>query len=177
MPTVITHAGVALALGSLWGARPVPRRFWAACAVCSVLPDADVIGLYLGIPYDHPLGHRGLSHSLPFALAVGAVAAFWVSRAPLQLPLSRLTLTLVLSAITASHGILDALTDGGLGIAFLAPFDNARHFFPWQPIPVSPLGARALLSPYGAQVLLSEATWLGLPSLALLLLTRRWSSN
>jgi inner membrane protein len=84
-----------------------------------------------------------------------------------------LALTLVLSAIAASHGVLDALTDGGRGIAFFAPFDSARHFFPWRPIPASPLGARAVLSPYGARVVLSEAVWIGLPSLALFLLGHR----
>ena len=39
----------------------------------------------------------------------------------------------------ASHGVLDALTDGGPGVAFLAPFDDTRYFFPWRPIRVSPL--------------------------------------
>jgi len=42
---------------------------------------------------------------------------------------------------TASHGLLDALTDGGLGVAFFAPFDNHRYFLPWRPIHVSPIGA------------------------------------
>jgi hypothetical protein len=36
--------------------------------------------------------------------------------------------------VTASHGALDAMTDGGLGIAFFAPFDNTRYFFPFRPI-------------------------------------------
>ncbi|MBK8609138.1 MAG: hypothetical protein IPL84_04125 [Chitinophagaceae bacterium] len=29
----------------------------------------------------------------------------------------------------ASHAILDAMTTGGLGVAF-SPFDNTRYFFP-----------------------------------------------
>jgi inner membrane protein len=37
----------------------------------AVLPDLDVLGFHAGIPYEHPLGHRGLSHSLLFALVVG----------------------------------------------------------------------------------------------------------
>jgi inner membrane protein len=43
--------------------------------------------------------------------------------------------------ITASHGILDAFTNGGLGIALFSPFDNSRYFFPFRPIQVSPIGA------------------------------------
>ena len=37
----------------------------------AVLPDLDVLGFHAGIPYEHTLGHRGLSHSLLFALVVG----------------------------------------------------------------------------------------------------------
>ena len=33
--------------------------------------------------------------------------------------------------ITASHGILDAFTSGGLGIALLSPISNQRFFSPW----------------------------------------------
>jgi inner membrane protein len=40
--------------------------------------------------------------------------------------------------LTASHGILDAFTNGGLVIALFSPFSNERYFFPWTPIEVSP---------------------------------------
>jgi inner membrane protein len=44
-----------------------------------------------------------------------------------------------LFAATVSHGLLDALTDGGLGVAFFSPFDTSRYFFPWRPISVCPM--------------------------------------
>ena len=50
--------------------------------------------------------------------------------------------------VLASHGLLDTLTDGGLGIALLWPFDLTRYFAPWNPIPVSPIGL-GFFSPYG----------------------------
>jgi hypothetical protein len=53
--------------------------------------------------------------------------------------------------VVASHGLLDTLTDGGLGCALFWPFDTSRYFAPWRPIPVSPLGL-GYLSPYGAFV-------------------------
>jgi membrane-bound metal-dependent hydrolase YbcI (DUF457 family) len=59
--------------------------------------------------------------------------------------------------ITASHGFFDALTSGGLGIAFFAPFDNTRYFFPIRPIPVSPLDPAAFLHWRGLRVLVWEA--------------------
>ena len=42
--------------------------------------------------------------------------------------------------VTASHGVFDALTDGGSGVGFLWPLTNERFFFPWRPIPVAPVG-------------------------------------
>ena len=46
----------------------------------------------------------------------------------------------------ASHGLLDAFTDGGLGVAFFAPFDSTRYFFPVTPIEVSPNWSGILFS-------------------------------
>jgi len=62
-----------------------------------------------------------------------------------------------------SHGLLDAFTDGGLGIAFFAPFDPTRYFFSWRPIAVSPIGISQFFSLWGLSVLLTEAIWIGLP--------------
>ena len=68
-------------------------------------------------------------------------------------------------AATASHALLDMLTDGGLGVALFAPVSNARLFFPWRPVTVSPIGA-GFFSAQGAAVLLSEFVWVWLPVLA-----------
>ena len=66
-------------------------------------------------------------------------------------------------AVTASHGILDAMTDGGRGIAFFAPFDDTRYFLPFRPIKVSPIGI-AFLSTRGLAVLWSELLWVWIPA-------------
>ena len=76
---------------------------------------------------------------------------------------------LVLFAATASHGILDAMTDGGIGIALFAPFDAGRYFLPWRPIPVSPIGVGRFLSARGAAVLRAEVLLVWLPAIALTL--------
>ena len=65
---------------------------------------------------------------------------------------------------TASHGVLDAMTNGGLGVAFFSPFDTTRYFFPMRPFLVSPIGISEFFSAYGVQVLASEASWIWLPS-------------
>ena len=68
----------------------------------------------------------------------------------------------ILAVAMASHGVLDALTDGGPGVAFFAPFDDTRYFFPWRPIRVSPLW-RGFFSSRGLETLASEVRWLWLP--------------
>ena len=116
---------------------------WAALLVAlSYLPDLDVIAFRFGIPYHAPWGHRGAAHSLGFAALCGGLlaGAAALARAPW------LRITLVGTAVMASHGLLDALTDGGLGIALLWPFSDARFFAPVRPIPVAPIGAGMLSS-------------------------------
>ena len=68
----------------------------------------------------------------------------------------------------SSHGLLDMLTNGGLGVALLWPVSNERFFFPIQPIEVSPLSVRRILSEAGAKVLRSEMLWVWAPALVVL---------
>jgi inner membrane protein len=77
----------------------------------------------------------------------------------------------------ASHGMLDALTNGGLGVAFLAPFSSGRYFFPWRPILVSPISVHRFFSERGVAVLTSELVIVWLPSIAVAMAafaSRRW---
>jgi len=69
---------------------------------------------------------------------------------------------------SASHGALDALTTGGLGVAFLWPWSDRRFFAPraLRVIAVSPLGLR-FVSARGAAALASELVWIWPPALAL----------
>ena len=161
MPTVMSHAVVALALGPAFRRARWPARVWWAAALCAAAPDADVLGVFAGVPLGSLLGHRGLTHSLAFAVALAAILA------PLLVPPgTRRRLWLYLFLATASHGILDGMTDGGVGVAYLAPFDTDRYYLPWRPIAVSPLGIRRFLSPRGLTVLTNEALYLWVPSAA-----------
>lgn len=66
-------------------------------------------------------------------------------------------MALLLFLATASHGALDALTTGGLGVAFFKPWHLERYFFGFRPIQASSLGIKAFLSGHGLRVLASEA--------------------
>jgi len=134
MPSVFSHAVAALALGPAFCRAGWPAGVWWAGALCAVLPDVDVVGFYAGVPPGSVLGDGGLTHSLAFAAALAAVLT------PLLLAqrAGRGRLWCYLFLATASHGVLDAMTDGGIGVAFWAPFDAGRYDLPWRPIVVSP---------------------------------------
>ena len=167
MPTVMTHAVVGMAFGTL---TRFPKRwpFWIASAILPVLPDLDVVGLPFGVRFSSMWGHRGISHSFVAALVIGAIASALLHRTLAARPIP---LALYFATITASHGVLDALTNGGPGIAFFAPFDETRYFFPWRPIPVSPLASN-FFSEWGWRVFRAELVLLWLPSLAAILVGR-----
>ena len=162
MATAFTHAAAALALGTAFRRPGPPPRFWLAGAACAMVPDLDVIGLSFGIPWGHVLGHRGLTHSLAFAgvLATAVVGMAFRGRA---WDGRRVSVWLFLFVATASHGVLDAMTDGGAGVAFWAPFDDGRYFLPWRPIPVSPIGRR-FFTARGVEVLEAELLQVWLPA-------------
>jgi inner membrane protein len=122
-----------------------------AFSMLALLPDADVIAFAFGIPYEAPWGHRGASHSFVFALWMTLVIVAIARRA--GAPPLRTFLCVGLTAL--SHGILDTLTDGGLGCALLWPFSYERMFAPITPIPVAPIGPY-MLSKRGLYVVMVE---------------------
>jgi inner membrane protein len=146
----VGHVAVGLAATRI-GRQPVPPATWTALLVISsCLPDADVIAFSLGIPYHAPFGHRGASHSLVFAALCGALIA--VAARPRH---GAARMGLIVGLVMATHGLLDTLTDGGLGVALLWPFSDARYFAPWRPIPVAPIGPR-LFGAAGLSLMLYE---------------------
>lgn len=155
------HIAVGMMAGRLYGdvfARPRSTRDTAfrmvALSVASILPDADVVAFMLGIPYRAPFGHRGASHSIVAALVLASLAGVLAALgAPSQekgvastnaARKRGLRVFLFTMLVAATHGPLDALTDGGEGVALLWPVSNARLFFPWRPIPVAPIGIHFL---------------------------------
>jgi inner membrane protein len=150
------HIAVGVGAASLHaGHRDSSRRAWLKAAMfwsaLSFLPDADVIGFSLGVRYEDDWGHRGATHSLAFAIALGTAIGLAAPIAGARRWRTGLLATLVLT----SHALLDTLTDGGLGCALLWPFDTTRYFAPWRPIPVAPIGL-SFFSPYGLYVAATE---------------------
>lgn len=176
MPTVLSHVAIPLAVGVGLGTGVVPRRLMIAGVIASVLPDLDVIGLRMGIAYAHAFGHRGVSHSLLFAAVLAALACL---SAPL-LRSTRLAAAVFIGLCSASHGVLDMFTNGGLGVELWWPFSEERVFAASRVIEVSPLSLHRVFSGRGLAVLQSELLWVWLPAAAAglaLLAVRRPGSN
>lgn len=153
------HIAVGAMASRISDASPVGRPSFAAVAFWSALaflPDVDTIGFSLGVPYEAEWGHRGATHSLAFALAIGVAVGLCARlfRRP------AVWLGAMAGVVVASHPLLDILTNGGLGCALFWPFDDTRYFAPWRPIPVAPIGL-AFFSPFGLAVAIWEAVIFG----------------
>jgi inner membrane protein len=154
--TSYSHAVVGLAIAPLY--RPGRRAwlYWTLCAVLPVIPDFDV---FSGYAYGSLWGHRGVTHSLLFALWFAFLIAsltFRVLQANLWI------LTLIFFAAMGSHGLLDACTRGGGNIPLFWPV-NDDWFGNWGPIPVSDM-AFELPNPSRSRAFRSELFWVWLPA-------------
>jgi inner membrane protein len=175
VPTIISHAAVPLAVGLGLGRKVISTPLLFAGLAASVLPDLDVVAFRLGIAYGDQLGHRGFSHSLLFAFVVATLAAVLATRLNARRPAA---FAFVFVA-TASHGLLDMLTNGGMGIAYLWPYSHQRYFFSERVIAVAPLSWHRMFGPAGVVVAKSELLWVWLPAVGIacaLLLARRKSA-
>ncbi len=166
MASIFGHALAATTIGKVYQSKTEGWKFYLLGIVCAILPDADVVGFKFGIAYESFWGHRGFSHSLLFALllAVFVVLVFFKKSGGQQ----KLLLVSYYFLCTASHAVLDAMTSGGLGVAFFSPWEDSRYFFPFRPIKVSPIGIKQFFSTWGIKVLVSELVWIGIPTLTFL---------
>jgi inner membrane protein len=155
MATIYTHAFAGAGIASLLTPRPKPLLYWSLAALLPVLPDFDTFWI---APYGSVFGHRGFTHSLLFALCAGLVTAaagfrrfhmrFWAAFA-------------LFTLVTASHGVLDAFTNGGYGIPFLWPISQQR-WGPYGPIKVSDI-ALEFPDPRKSRALQTELLYVWLP--------------
>lgn len=166
MATIISHPAILMAVYPAFRKYQFSSTTWIAAAICTIVPDFDVIGFQFGIRYGDLLGHRGLTHSIFFALLLSMIVAFAIHQR------QKLAAFVFLFLCTLSHGLLDAFTDGGLGVAFFSPFSNTRYFFPWRLLEVSPIGISEFLSGPALSVLMSEIKFIWIPCVLIFLLGR-----
>lgn len=160
MASAFSHPAVPLALVITLGHK-ITFRLFVFAALVSAAPDLDFLGHQLGVPYSSPWGHRGFTHSLFFAF----IFALCVIPFSKVFKCSRAAVFITIFFSLASHGIVDGLTNGGLGVAYFWPFNNERYFLSWRVIEVAPLSISRFFTERGIEIIKSEFYYLWLPCL------------
>ncbi len=162
MPTIFAHAIIGLTATRLMPAYQRSAKAYALAAGCAMLPDIDMLARTLGVTHQW-VQHRSITHSLTFALATGLVVTLLAYGIQWRHRFAQWWMyVLLFTAATATHGVLDAFTNGGQGIALFAPFTWETYFAPWRPLEVSPFWL-GIFSERGGAVIRSELLWLALP--------------
>ena len=139
MPSSLSHAMVAVTVGSLVAPRELIRPFLIIGATCAVLPDIDAIGRpFYGVTGDLQTlgGHRGFTHSITFAALLGIVVSS-VTAIDRRWRGQRIRLAVFIAIATALHGVLDLFTSIGAStspVQFFSPFSTHGYALSRHPI-------------------------------------------
>ncbi len=170
MATLYTHAFAGVGLASVLTPKSKPLLYWALAFFLPIVPDFDTLWI---APYGCAWGHRGFTHSLTFAAAAGLIAAAATFR---YFQMRFWPLFGLFFVVTASHGILDALTNGGEGIPFFWPFTNVR-WGPWHHGPIKyPDIALEFPDPRTSRAIRTELlyVWVPIATAVILMEIYRW---
>jgi inner membrane protein len=138
--------------------RPSAWKALLLFTALALLPDADLLLVTLGACDTGACGHRGASHSLPLAIAIGFLAGLVARR--LKWPVLR---TMIATTIAvSSHALLDLIGAGGRGLPLLWPFSEARFTSPIRIFPDAPRGLALLSVPGAINVAIEFAVFLPL---------------
>ena len=145
MPSAVSHfiigATLALPFTGVPSIRKEVRPVGLMCSagVLAVAPDLDT-AFHGIIPYAHFLGHRGFVHSPFFAFLFAVILSSLLYAVARDLGFRAFFgITAAFTLALASHGILDAMTDAGLGVMLLYPYSEERLFLPWRPFYAPPI--------------------------------------
>jgi inner membrane protein len=139
VPSSLSHAMVAVTLGSIVAPRRLLRPFLVIGAASAVLPDIDAIGRpFYGAAGDIEAlgGHRGFTHSLVFASVMGLVA-FAAVLVNARWRGYRVRFGLFVAAVTCLHGVLDLSSSIGAAtspVQFWSPFSTRVYVLSEHPI-------------------------------------------
>jgi inner membrane protein len=170
MPTVFSHIAFPVAAAVAMGRARVSTSMLLVGMLATVVPDFDGIAFKLGIPYGGMWGHRGFTHTIGFALAMGLFGLLLARR--WQLPKWKAFAWIALC--TFSHPVADTLTNGGIAIPLYWPTTETRFFSPWTPVEVSPIALKRFFAERGAVVIWSEIKVLWIPLMSAAMVFFAW---
>lgn len=162
MPTPVTHGVVGIICTGAVPQGVSKGRCAVVFATISMLPDLDLLGMLMGVHWLGTFGHRGITHSLLAAIGLGVMGAMAIRGVSEWEPGVQIRVVGLSVCVAASHGILDASTNLGVGVGLFMPLSDARVLLPVRPILVatSEMGlGETVLRMMGAEVI---SIWLPL---------------
>lgn len=130
MPSSIAHGAMAVILSPLLHGHRIKRDVIISTALAAALLDIDALGRPFGRGDIEILGgHRAATHSIWTAMLLGGIV-YWIYR-PREGDPSKGLLALFVLLTVSSHGVLDAFSTYGEGVAFFAPVSMQRWKAPW----------------------------------------------
>ncbi len=173
MASLFAHAAVPLITrGAVSLPKHLERRVIVAAVVLSCWPDLDYVTLAFEVRPNELLGHRGLTHSLIVAAVVSLACAAVAFRSLGLGSRAWWRVAAFLFGAAASHGILDAMTTGDVGVALFAPVENARHMLPLKLIASCPGGLNEYLGYWGLLTITNEVLYVVIPLALVVALVR-----
>jgi inner membrane protein len=160
----ITHAFVGVAFPVVLFGRTVRLPIALLSLSCAIIPDLDkvaakVLGTFGTITLASIWSHRGISHSLLFALLLSLVSLFLAVRRRWSSE-SRRRLFLLFFLVSVSHGLIDIFA-GTYGVALFAPFSATRYLYSITAI--SSTNFWQSFTPAMGPVLVKEMLWIWFP--------------
>ncbi|MDB4924431.1 metal-dependent hydrolase [Mucilaginibacter sp.] len=121
---VITHLALGTCIAEILPAKRLGKKglLWGAAA--QALPDIDTFPAFFFPADEALLIHRGLTHSLLFALTAGALLAFLVQKIYSRAVLSYTALLFFFCLQLTLHDLIDTCNSYGTGL--LEPFSHRR---------------------------------------------------
>ena len=123
----LTHIALGACLGELFLGKKIGKKAMLYGAVAASLPDIDFVASFWLSPTGDLLAHRGLTHSICFAVAFVAGAALFLSRRHRTENVSNVSWLVFLGTAITSHLFLDAFNAYGIG--WFEPFNHHRFSF------------------------------------------------
>jgi inner membrane protein len=120
----ITHIAIGSCIGEIMLGKQLGRKALLWGLVAASLPDIDAVeGFFLSLP-EELIAHRGITHSLLFALLVSGLLAYLCSRFYRRQEISYGYYYLFFLMQVGLHDLLDSCNAYGTG--FLEPFSSER---------------------------------------------------
>lgn len=123
----LTHIVVGACLGELIAGKQLGKKAMLIGALANTIPDFDVVAGLWNSPAEQLLAHRGITHSILFALVLSPLLAYVFYKRDTDQKISFNRWFVLIGSGMILHNFMDAFTAYGTG--WLEPFNQTRISF------------------------------------------------